>query len=125
SLNFENEVCKTKLEDDSFFARINNNKHIRDYLDVGRSKSGATISAGTPIDLQMFDVCDCSDITDKRKAYKVFDSFEFIVKFMTDGIMGFASDYFNVGGPVEGHVIQTGLGLRDIAYTTDKKNIPY
>lgn len=125
SLSFEDQVCKSKLEDDSFFARINNNKNIKFYLDVGRSKSSVSITPVTPIDLQMFDVCTCADIPDKRKAYKIFDSFKFIVQAMTDGIMGFASSYFDIGGECEGHVIQTGLGLRDITYTTDKKNIPY
>lgn len=125
SLSFEDEVCKSKLEDDSFFARINNNKNIKFYLDVGRSKSSISINPVTPIDLQMFDVCTCADIPDKRKAYKIFDSFQFIVQAMTDGIMGFASPYFDIGGECEGHVIQTGLGLRDITYTADKKNIPY
>lgn len=125
SLSFEDEVCKSKLEDDSFFARINNNKNIKFYLDVGRSKSSVSITPVTPIDLQMFDVCTCADIPDKRKAYKIFDSFQYIIQAMTDGIMGFASSYFDIGGECEGHVIQTGLGLRDIAYTADKKNIPY
>lgn len=125
SLSFEAEVVKTKLEDDSFFARINNNKNIKFYLDVARSKSSVAITPVTPIDLQMFDVCGCANITDKRKAYKIFDSFQYLVQAMTDGVMDFASDYFDVGGECEGHVIQTGLGLRDINYTTDKKNIPY
>lgn len=125
SLSFEDEVVKTKLEDDSFFARINNNKNIKAYLDVDRSKNGVTITPVTPIDLEMFNVCSCGAESDKRKAYKIFDSFEYLVKFMTDGIMDFASDYFDVGGEAEGHVIQTGLALRDIAYTTDKKNIPF
>jgi hypothetical protein len=125
SLSFENQVCKTKLEDDSFFARINNNKNIKAYLDAARSKNNVAISAVTPIDLTMFDVCTCLDDPKIRKAYKIFDSFQFLIKFMTDGIMDFASDYFSVGGQAEGHVIQTGLGLRNIAYTADKKNIPY
>lgn len=125
SLSFENEVCKTKLEDDSFFARINNNKNIKFYLDVGRSKSSVTITPVTPIDLTMFNVCTCAPEPDTRKAYKIFDSFQYLVQAMTDGTVGFASDYFDLGGECEGHVIQTGLGLRDINYTADKKNIPY
>lgn len=125
SLSFENEVVKTKLEDDSFFARINNNKNIKAYLDVARSKSEVTITPVTPIDLTMFNVCTCADEPDTRKAYKIFDSFQYLIQFMTDGIMDFASDYFDVGGEAEGHVIQIGLALRDINYTTDKKNIPY
>jgi len=125
SLSFENEICKTKLEDDSFFARINNNKNIKAYLDVARSKNSTAISAVTPIDLTMFDVCTCADEPDTRKAYTIFDSFQYLLQFMTDGVVSFASDYFGVGGPLEGHVIQTGLALRDINYTADKKNIPY
>lgn len=125
SLSFENEVVKTKLEDDSFFARVNNNKNIKAYLDVARSKSSVDILPVTPIDLTMFNVCTCADEPDTRKAYKIFDSFQYLIQFMTDGVMDFASDYFDVGGEAEGHVIQTGLGLRDINYTTDKKNIPY
>lgn len=125
SLSFEGEVVKSKLEDDSFFARINNNKNIKFYLDVARSKSSVTITPVTPIDLTMFNVCTCADEPDTRKAYKIFDSFQYLVQAMTDGVMGFASSYYDLGGECEGHVIQTGLGLRDINYTTDKKNIPY
>lgn len=125
SLSFENEVVKSKLEDDSFFARINNNKNIKFYLDVARSKNNVAITAVTPIDLTMFNVCTCADEPDTRKAYKIFDSFQYLVQAMTDGAMGFASSYYDVGGECEGHVIQIALALRDIAYTTDKKNIPY
>lgn len=125
SLSFEDEVVKSKLEDDSFFARINNNKNIKAYLDVARSKNNVTITPVTPIDLTMFNVCTCADEPDTRKAYKIFDSFQYIVQFMSDGVMGFASSYYDIGGECEGHVIQTGLGLRDINYSADKKNIPY
>jgi len=125
SLSFEGQLVKSKLEDDSFFARINNNKNVKAYLDVARSKSDVTITAVTPIDLTLFNVCTCGAYGDTRKAYTIFDSFQYLLQFMTDGVVGFASNYFGVGGPLEGHVIQTGLGLRDIAYTQDKKNIPY
>lgn len=126
SLNFQGAGVKTKIHDDSFFAKIYNNKSIRAYLDTARSKTGETITA-TPQKLTLtFDPCPsaaCAGFKD-IPSYKIFDCFRYIIDFMTDGEVDFSSDAFDVGGEWEGHTITTGLFLRDPG-NLEKRAIPF
>lgn len=124
SLSFENEVVKSKLEDDSFFARINNNKNIKAYLTVPLSKSGTVIPALSTFQLEMFDPCGCSAVPDLRGFYTIFSAMRYLVRFMSDGTMDLVSDAFGFGGIWGGHGIQTGWALRDPT-ETDLATVPY
>jgi hypothetical protein len=123
SISFENNICKTKLEDDSFFAKVNNNKSIKAYCTVARSKNGTGITAVTPSNVDMFNPCDCT-YGNNRTAYKIFDCLKYIISFMTDGAVGFVSDEFGTGGDWEAHRITTAWALR-VPNETNIKTVPY
>lgn len=123
SVSFLNNECKTKVEDNSFFARINNNKSIKAYLTVARSKNGQTITAATESDINFFNPCNCN-YEQSRKGYTIFEAFKYIISFISDGEVGFVSDEFDAGGDWEGHRISTGWRLRD-AGETDIRTIPF
>jgi hypothetical protein len=106
-------ICtiKTKVEDRSFYAMINNNKSIEADLTAGLSKGKLAI---TPVDDYMI---DCHTVTTnmyKRTVYsvRVYEAFRYLVEFMTDGVVQFTSDTFDAGGEWEGLCITTGLKLR-------------
>jgi hypothetical protein len=110
SYNLTKKIATATVEDNSFTARINNNKNIDASFDVGKSKNGETITAVTPVDIDFFDPVDnlATYFYPDIKCYKVFDCLEFIIAFMTDGNVGFESDFFDTGGDGSGYMITTG-----------------
>lgn len=121
SVSFLNNECKTKVEDDSFFAKINNNKSIRAYLSVDRSKNGVTISPAIIDTVNFFNPCSCT-IDESRKAHRISDCFRYIIHFITDGEVNFVSDAFGASGIWAGHLISTGWKLRDPGETDVRIN---
>jgi hypothetical protein len=99
SYNLTKKIATATVEDNSFTARINNNKNIDASFDVGKSKNGEVITAVTPVDIDFFDPVDnlATYFYPDIKCYKVFDCFRFIIDFMTDGNVGFESDFFDTG----------------------------
>lgn len=89
-------ILECKLKDNSFAAKIDNNKNIEAYVNVGRSKNDEAITAAASDLISMFEVTDGS-YTHKITAYPVSECFRFIIEYMTDGEMGFTSDYFTTG----------------------------
>jgi hypothetical protein len=106
-------ICtiKTKVEDRSFYAMINNNKSIEADLTAGLSKGKVAI---TPVDDYMIDCHAVITNVYKRTVYsvRVYEAFRYLVEFMTDGVVQFTSDTFDAGGEWEGLCITTGLKLR-------------
>lgn len=123
SLSFLNNVCKTKIEDNSFFAKINNNKSVKAYLSVDRSKNGATIVPAAESNMNFFNPCNCN-YEETRVGFTIFEAFKYIISFISDGEVGFVSDEFDVDGDWEGHRITTGWRLRD-PNETDVGIVPY
>ena len=125
ALKFDGNQVKAKIEDDSFFARINNNKNIKLYLGVDRSKNNQVIAAAAPIEFQMFDPCDCSNLGGtKSKGWTIYSAFRNIILYISDGEVGCLSDAFNTGGKWEGHCIAKGYELSTPG-TTDQQRVPY
>lgn len=87
-----------EIVDSGFLSVIDNNKGIRAYLDVGKSKNEVDITSvvNTQCNLTFpkWDVGNASDTVD-RCGVRVYDAFALLVEFMTDGQMGFYSDLFN------------------------------
>lgn len=106
-------ICtiKTKVEDRSFYAMINNNKNIEADLTAGRSKGLVAI---TPVDDYLIYCHTVTTNVYKRTVYsvRVYEAFRYLVEFMTDGIVQFTSDTFDAGGEWEGLCITTGNKLR-------------
>lgn len=100
-IEFELVTCKATVEfvDNSFISKIDNNKSIKCYLGVLRSKNDVDITSfstlTTPITLRS--KLNVNDITTGR-GYRIFDAFKFLIAFMTDGTVGFVSDFFDPSG---------------------------
>lgn len=111
--------AKTKIQDNSFYAKINNNRAAGSLLHVPKSKAGDTISAATITTMKVFAPTTGAYYSAAGvrggASYRVYDAFEYLINFMTDGTVGFASDSFDVGGDWDGLVITMGYVLK---YTT-------
>ncbi len=90
-------IIQTKIFDDTFDAKINNNKSIKAYVDVGLSKNGVVIDAAPSNSISMFDPTDNFQLYEPNpcSGYRVYDCFKFILGHITDGEIGFKSDLFS------------------------------
>lgn len=107
-------ILECQLTDNSFYAKIDNNKNIEAYVNVGRSKNDEAISSAQMYIPQFFDVVTGLNLH-AVNVFPVWTCFEFIIDYMTDGEMGFVSDYF-FGNLVSGDgrfmTITTGNQIR-------------
>jgi hypothetical protein len=103
-----------KVEDDGFSARIENNLSIPAEIGVPSSKNGTAISAPTPVIVRMFDQNTGGPLvgSSDRAVYRVHDAMKWFVEWMTDGIVLFRSDFFNVGGIGYADTVTSGINLR-------------
>lgn len=96
-------AAKVKLQDDSYYARINNNKSIQCFLSAGKTKNGIDIPPCPITLLQMFKVADGSFKTalpgfDHTQTYLALDVYKYLIAFMTDDAVEFRSSLFEPGG---------------------------
>jgi hypothetical protein len=111
---------KCKTVDDGYYAKINNNKNIKAFINVGRSKNDVAIDAAMPITVALFDPSSGTYGTSNIQVYPIYEVFKFIISFMTDGDVDFTSIDFGTGGQYEGQCIAMGSEL----YLHDQSNIP-
>ena len=115
----QKQLLTGKVEDNSFFARINNNKNIGAFPWVGKSKNGFDITAAPYYIIEFFDTTSVapSYITNLGArgghGFRAVDVFRFLVSFMSDGNLGFTSDYFE-SGIGKGLAVTCGGVLRDV-----------
>lgn len=88
----------TKILDETYDAKISNNKSLKAFVDVGESKNGVSIEAVTPVNISLFlptaGTAFNAYLGTTREGFRVFDCFRFIIDYMTDGEVGFKSDLF-------------------------------
>lgn len=109
--NEKNCTCAVKMEDNSFYAKINNNKNIKTSPFTTKSKNGTDITISPTYLLDVYDLTDIIQRSD-IETVRVYDAFRFLIDFMTDGTVSFQSTSFDVGGTWEGLCISTGFRLR-------------
>lgn len=117
-------ILKTKILDTTFDAKINNNKSLKAIVDVGISKNGETITPCTPVEIDFYDPNDSYTTYDypDRSCYRVYDCFRYIIEFMTDGVVHFASTIFENGGDyynwmiIRGEELQTSSDAPEISF---------
>lgn len=85
-------ILECQLTDNSYFAKIDNNKNIEAFVNVGRSKNDEPIITEI-LTVAFFDVAT-GNYTNPVNVWAVWYCFRFIIDYMTDGEMDFASDYF-------------------------------
>jgi len=109
--------AKCTLTDNSFFAKIQNNKNLKAKIYVGKSKSGLDIlqtpyrriSFFTPSTGTYFSHLTGAGYERNDTGFLVYDVLRFLIDFMSDGEVDFVSDYFSAGGAGEGAMITCGI----------------
>jgi len=94
--DFDLDRCQvnTKLYDESFSTKINNNKSIPFYSDTNISKNLDTIVAPLIRTLSHFKPSDGTYYADTCGCISVYDAFKHLVNCMSDGLIDFDSEYF-------------------------------
>jgi hypothetical protein len=117
-------IATCKIEDNSYYAMINNNKSLATTLDSGLSKNGVAITVPPVYEVDFQNILTLAIARSNVKCYRVYDAFEYLIKFMSDGRLQFASDYLQTtsfssideGDPLgfgwKGLCITTGINIR-------------
>jgi hypothetical protein len=119
-IQFNERTCTAtvKIEDNSYYAMINNNKSISTTLDSGRSKNGVVIATPPVYEVDFLDILTLG-VARTVNCYRVYDAFEYLIKFMSDGRLQFTSDYLQTTAftdEMEGSLL--GYGWKGLALTT-------
>lgn len=110
-------LAKTKIFDNSYNSKVDNSKSIGAFLYGERSRNDVAI---TPIPYQTIQYFSCTTgtyITQtfnggyEGAAYRPFDVMKFLIEFMTDGELTFASSVFDTGGEFEGLLLTHGRAI--------------
>lgn len=120
-------IIATKILDETFDAKINNNKSLKAFVNVGTSKNGESITEVTQEEISFFlpTAQYGTYISNKRHGYRVYDCFRFIIDYMTDGFVDFRSDIFDVGGEYYNYFLFTGSEIRQGLGNGDKLEVSF
>jgi hypothetical protein len=108
--NLDKCQVKTKLYDESFSTKINNNKSIPFSLSLTTTKNGATIVPPTMRILAMFNPVDGTYYSSPSYGYAVYDVFKHLVACMSDDLIDFESNYFQYSLPFTGDIPVYAIG---------------
>ena len=86
-------IAKAKVQDNSFYAYINNNKSIKYDLQSLTTKNGQSITPPTPYDVSLFDGCSATFLPDPYQGYRVYDVLTYLVAAISDNKVGFYSNF--------------------------------
>lgn len=117
AVKFNELNCKalTTVNDNSFYAKINNNKSIGAKPFVPRSKTDATIDVATISEISFFNPVDgtyyANSGTHGGAGYTAYEAFKYLIAFMTDNTVEFESETFEPGGEWDGLMITCGKVL--------------
>lgn len=121
---FNERACTVncKVNDKSFFSKINNNKSIKTSLEGAYTKNKEAITVTQQYDLDVYQVSNGSTLIRTVPTCRVEEAFRYMVDFMTDNTVGFTSTSFGAGGTWEGLCITTGERLRGVvpSFTTGR-----
>lgn len=115
------DLCQVKgqLVDGGFLSLIDQNMAIKAYVNVGRSKNDVDISSSVLEQTNLYyygqnQQSGGGDIAaQNRVGVRVYDAFKMLVAFMTDGALGFESDFFRPDDLGRGYyTLITGNSLR-------------
>lgn len=95
--NFDLDKCqvRTKIYDDSFSTKINNNKSIPFYSNSDITKNLQPIVPPTIYDVSFFNAATGDfDVVNLVGCIKIYDALKFLISCMSDNFVDFESDYF-------------------------------
>lgn len=87
-------TASCKIDDDSYQSLIFNNKSIKAFLNVGESKNEVSITPCPTIQLTFLSVLTGAPFAWYANSFDVGAAFEFLLRFMSDGSVGFISDWY-------------------------------
>lgn len=98
---FDLDKCqvKTKLYDESFSTKINNNKSIPFSLALTTTKNGVQITPPTMRPLLVYNPADGVYVSSPSYGYAVYDVFKHLVACMSDDLIDFESNFFQYSLP--------------------------
>jgi hypothetical protein len=114
-VSYNERTCRAsaKIEDTSFFSLIKNNGKIKTALDTFLTKNGLPITTYTPYLVDFYDVPSNSlQVAIGVPTVSIYDAFAYMISFMSDNEVGFASTLFGPGGDWEGLCVTTGKRIR-------------
>jgi len=114
TFNERKRTVSVKILDDSFGARIENNKTAKVALNSSLTKNGEAITASESF-VFAFTSSNGSYLADSCRGYAVHDAFAFMIGWMTDNTVSFRSDFFDPNGSSDGKDdwIASGVDLRN------------
>jgi hypothetical protein len=89
-------MLKCKVQDNNFYAYLNNNKSIKYNIQSNTTKSGLTIVPPPIYDVDVFNGEDgvyLSTINEYARGYRVYDVFAYIIAAISDNKVGFYSNF--------------------------------
>ena len=112
-------IARTKVFDNSYNSKIDNSKSIGAFLYGERSRNDVAITPIPYQTIQYFSVTTgvyiaqsfAGGSTHTGAAYRPFDVMRFLIEFMSDGTIGFASSVFDTGGEYEGFLLTHGRAI--------------
>jgi hypothetical protein len=114
--NFKLDKCqvKTKLYDESFSTKINNNKGIPFSMLNALTKNLQPVTPPTIIDGKFFNPADGVYDADNIIGYQIFDVFKHLVSCMSDNLIDFASNLFEFDLNTDGdlYIVTNGEAIR-------------
>lgn len=113
-VNEKTGTIKVKVNDKSFFSKINNNKNIKTSMDGGKTKNNLDITATEVYNVGMYSVGG-NVLRRTVECCRVEEAFRYLIDFMTDNSVSFVSQTFGAGGDWEGLALTTGERMRGSA----------
>lgn len=113
-VNEKTGIIKVKVNDKSFFSKINNNKNIKTSMDGGKTKNNLDITSTEVYDVGMYSV-GANTLVRTVQCCRIEEAFRYLIDFMTDNTVSFVSDTFGAGGDWEGLALTTGERMRGSA----------
>jgi len=111
--NLTKKTAKCQVVDNNVSSRIYNNASLKAIPRSDKSKNGNTISVAPLYDVAMHNPCTGLSAGMTSQGMRVFDCLTHMINFISDGMVGFRSSLFDVGGLWEGLMLTTGLYLRN------------
>ena len=112
------------VSDIGYNAFIKNKIRQKFFVNIARSSNGSAITAATSTDVTLHDVAAGTDLANGAVCYSAFEVFTFLAAAMSDGVVGFASDFFETGDGAT-DMITTGLEIRDRATVNEAPEISW
>jgi hypothetical protein len=105
-------IVKTKVFDNNYSSRINNNKSIEIDAYLTETKNGESLAPISTTDLIFFNPITGIYTSFRPPAIFIFDFFKQMVSFMSDSTLSLQSSVFDIGGEYRGLMCISGLTIR-------------